>query len=539
MKLSVIIWTLGGLLTFMLSCNLALIETPAPTPVATRLPTFTPAALPPTADLSPLPATIQPPINTPIEATPQSLRDPLPATPTTELATPAPPALIGPATNRPTPTISLSPTALACAELDAQWGYDWPAAIALLEELRATHQSCGQTPLAQTQYAAHFNYARQLEQGGQLEAAITHYQAALLLDPQRNEAVDELVRLQALPDPTPAPCPATVTPQPELPPTEPLDSAQLVTVRGNQLWFNEQPFLVRGVNYYPRQAPWHRFLKQATETDMAAELEVIHQAGFNTLRIFLRYEPLFICQPEVAIPNETAFAKVDTLFRLADERNLKLIVTLNDLPDLWFRPLYTDWAHYNAQTVYIVQRYRNQPHILAWDLRNEADLDYGVAPTHPARARRSEVLSWLAHISQLVRQHDSAHLLTAGWYGDPLETSPYVDILSFHHWTGAAALQARLRDYRQRTTKPLLLQEVGYSSWAAIGSGRQPELAQAEMLGQVMPLAERERIAGWLVWTAFDFEPRPGEPLNQEHFFGLWRRDLSPKPALGRLPLPQ
>lgn len=111
---------------------------------------------------------------------------------------------------------------------------------------------------------------------------------------------------------------------------------------------------------------------------MAAELDLIQAAGFNTLRVFLWYEPLFTCRPEAAIPNEAALAIVDTLFDQAGERDLKLIVTFNDLPDLTFRPLYTDWAHYDAQTVYLVRRYRNEPAILAWDLCNEGDLDYSL-----------------------------------------------------------------------------------------------------------------------------------------------------------------
>jgi hypothetical protein len=102
--------------------------------------------------------------------------------------------------------------------------------------------------------------------------------------------------------------------------------------------------------------------------EVATELDLIQQAGFNTIQVFLRYEPLFTCQPENAIPNnEENFAKVDKLFELGCERDLKIIVTLNDLPDLTFRPLYSDWSHYDTQTVYLVRWYRNEPNILAWD----------------------------------------------------------------------------------------------------------------------------------------------------------------------------
>jgi hypothetical protein len=37
------------------------------------------------------------------------------------------------------------------------------------------------------------------------------------------------------------------------------------------------------------------------------------------------------------------------------------------------------------------------------------------------------------------------------------------------------------------------------------------------------------------VWTAFDFDPVPGQTISPEYRFGLWRIDLTPKPALNAL----
>ena len=58
--------------------------------------------------------------------------------------------------------------------------------------------------------------------------------------------------------------------------------------------------------------------------------------------------------------------------------------------------LLVDWARYDAQTTYIVRRYRNNPVILAWDLRNEGDLDWGADGRAPV-ATQEQVMSWLAH----------------------------------------------------------------------------------------------------------------------------------------------
>lgn len=419
-----------------------------------------------------------------------------------------------------------------CADIDASWGKDWPATLAALEQLSTTGQTCGLEPLSSKQYAAHFNYAAALEQEGDLVAAIPHYQAAFLINSQRADALNALARLNALPKPTPPACSSQSPARPDPAPMGSPDTFLFVTAQGNQLVSGGQVLTIKGVNYYPRHAPWHRFLKEADLTHMAEELRLIGQAGFNVVRVFLWYEPLFTCQPEDAIPDEAAFAKIDALFQLARENDLKLIVTLNDLPDLVFRPLYTDWARYDTQTTYIVRRYRNEPGILAWDLRNEGDLDYGARPGDTARFSQNQVIEWLAHTSQLVHDNDPYHLLTAGWWGDPTITSPYVDMLSFHHWSDAEQIKTRIGDYQQRSDKPLLLQEVGYHSWAEAPHDRRSEIEQAEILKSVVSVAETQGIAGWIVWTAFDFTPEPGQPASYEHFFGLWRSDLTPKPAL-------
>jgi endo-1,4-beta-mannosidase len=224
---------------------------------------------------------------------------------------------------------------------------------------------------------------------------------------------------------------------------------------------NGKPFYLRGLNYYPRHAPWEAFLTGADMTEVAQELDLIAEAGFNTLRIALWYDPLFTCAPEKAVPNADGFAKLDAVIELARERGLRLIVTLNDLPDLYFRPLYTDYARYDAQTAFIVSRYHAEPTIMAWDLRNEPDLDFN-ADGRPATASSKAVLQWLTHIAATVRQNDQHHLITVGWWGDPASANEIVDFLSFHHWMDAAKLTQRIKTLRAASSKPIVLEEVGY-----------------------------------------------------------------------------
>jgi hypothetical protein len=453
-------------------------------------------------------------------------------------AVPEPTFTPAPGLPTPTPTATTAVQVqlpVTCDDVEANWGQNWEAVVSALEQLIAANQSCGEEPLPAKKYAAHYIYGVALEEQGENEAAIKQYQAALFLDPVRLEALRALFRLKALPKPTPPACLSTAAPRPDPAPAEAVDPSLFVSAEGDQLRLQGRPFRIKGVNYYPRHAPWNRFFNEADPTKMAQEFDLIEQAGFNTVRVFLWNTPLFTCQPEDAIPNETAFALVDSLFQMAEERKLKLILTLNDLPDLMFRPLYTDFAHYDNQTIYIIRRYRNEPALLAWDVRNGADDDY-IDSDDPFT--KEEVLAWLDHTTQLIREHDPHHLITAGWSEAPLDTEPYVDIVAFHHWEKPSELQARLDEYQEAIDKPLLLASTGYHSWPESPDNPQSEITQAENLGDVITMVEAEGLAGWLIWSAFDFVPAPGQGVTNENFFGLWRDDLTAKPILKELPLP-
>lgn len=415
---------------------------------------------------------------------------------------------------------------VTCADLDRMWAAaNWADVLAVLNQLETLGLTCGSEPLSSKRYAAHINYAITLEGDGKLPQAIEQYQTALAQDGRGREALEALIRLNTLPPPTLPPCYPN-----ELAPYTPTPAAGYADAHEGQLWIDKQPFLIRGVNYYPRHSPWGQFL-EGDPVEIAKELDLIASAGFNTVRVFLWYDPLFTCAPEEAVPNAERFAWLDALIAAAQARGLRLIVTLNDLPDIIFRPLYTDWARYDAQTAFLVARYRDEPAILAWDLRNEGDIDYGAQFGVPGKFARATVLDWLTHAAEVVRANDDRHLLTAGWWGDAAETVDVVDVVSFHHWADAASLASRIERLHAITHKPILLEEVGYPS-----AGSWDEAAQAEQLRDVLETAERGGVAGWLVWTAFDFQPTDILPVNVENHFGLWRLDLTPKPALQALP---
>jgi hypothetical protein len=303
-----------------------------------------------------------------------------------------------------------------------------------------------------------------------------------------------------------------------------------VTLENGQFVVGDEVYTVRGVNYYPARYPWRRFL---TETDLAAvrvEFLLLRTVGLNTLRLFLWNEALFTCTSTGFTPNSDAFTRLDAVIHEAALQGLRLIITLNDLPDdsLYTNPLYTQ-----AQTRLIVERYRNEPAVLAWDLRNEGDIDYGSNDSlGRGKFARDDVLNWLGKTAEQVRGLDSNHLITAGWLRDSESTAPYVDFLSFHHWEDAGNLRERITAMRA-AGKPILLEEFGYSTFRV-----SPE-EQRRLIGEAIGVSDAENLLGWLIWTAFDFPldatcmpPACPSQDNAEHHFGLWYPDYTPKPIV-------
>ncbi len=422
-------------------------------------------------------------------------------------------------------------TALFCADLDAAWPLaDWPRVIKDLEAVQRVGGGCGGQAASLQLYPAWYNYGAALEAGGDLPGAIDAYRHALIAKPDGREAGVALRKHDALtPEPFAA-CPPEqiATASAVLPAYQPSMSGGFVVANGVTFTLDGAPFTVHGVNYYPPEAPWHRFLTDTTPAILRRDLDLIAGAGFNTIRVFVAYDALFMCPGSGAIPKADSFARLDSVIQLAAERHLHVLVTLNDLPDLTFHPLYTEPAIPASQTAFIVARYRDEPAIVGWDVRNEGDVDY-----IRGYASAAAVSTWLQATTAAVRAIDPHHLITAGWNEGSAATVSAVDFVSFHHWRTADDLHARIGGLRNNTGAPIVLEEVGYSTLVA------GEAIQTEDLRVVLDTADADGLAGWIVWMAFDTTPGaacvppdcPGHD-NPEFHFGLWRVDGTPKAAL-------
>jgi tetratricopeptide (TPR) repeat protein len=411
--------------------------------------------------------------------------------------------------------------------VSASWEQDWPQTLRALEALEALKGSCGDDETPQEQlYAAYSTYGAMLEQGNRQAEAIAAYETALRYNPVGTEATDALRRLGVYTPAPPAQCdPVEVADAlgsvPHYTPT----SGTFVEIGGGQFLFNDERFPVYGVNYYPRDNPWRRFL---TETDIATvktEFDLLRQANLNTLRIFLWHEPLFACPGSGAVPVAETFVRLDGIIQEAAARGFRLIVTLNDLPDLSLHPLYDSPRYVDEQIVYIVRRYRHEPTILAWDLRDGGDQDY-----LNGTFEQSAVLEWLTRTAILVRRADPNHLITASWRQEAEATIPAVDFVSVQHFEDVGALRQRLAVLNELTEKPILLSAVGYSTYQT------DDIIQRNTLRQALEAADNNGLAGWVVWVAFDYpltatciEPDCPSADSADHHFGLWNTSYFPK----------
>lgn len=407
---------------------------------------------------------------------------------------------------------------------------NWPLTIQALEALYRLRVICTDREAIDARlYTAYLAYGTQLEQQGEREAALRAYQTAVQYNSLGREAAVRLERLQVV---TPAPletCEAeTLNQAAELTAYKP-SNGSFVRIQETSFVLENARYPVYGVNYYPREYPFARFLTQTPLNVVAAEMDIIRSAGINTLRIFLRYEDLFLCPGSGAIPNVDSFTRLDGIFALAAQKQLRVIAVLHQDADLVRYPLYDNPPHIAEQTRFIVERYRSEAALLAWDLRDRGDQDY-----LSGLFTREKVLTWLADTARLIHRADPNHPLTAGWWEDSWVTEPLVDFVSFQFYGEYEPFRrtmALVRDNVPR--KPILLTSIGYSTHLL------DEIAQRNLLYQSLEEVSNNRLAGWVIYLAFDF-PRdvtctapdcPGEERDINRY-GLWNTSYFPKLAV-------
>ncbi len=295
----------------------------------------------------------------------------------------------------------------------------------------------------------------------------------------------------------------------------------LVEAAGSRLAVGGRPFIIRGVNYYPQESPWLEFWPNYDGALIDRDLAHMRALGFNTVRIFVPFE-----QFGGADVDPVMIARLRDFLNVAGRRELQVIVTLFD-----FRGDYSlvTWPAADRHLETLLTTFNRHPAILAWDLKNEPDLDFD-------SQGEDLVTGWLAHAADLARRTDPHHLVTIGWSSPAAAAAlvDRVDFVSFHYYEPAGDLPGRLAALRRKIgpEKPVALTEFGLPTWNSFffPNGHTPA-EQAVYLSQVLAAVEIGELAGSVVWTLYDFSEVP--PIVA----GSWPWQTGPQRHLGLIDL--
>ena len=286
------------------------------------------------------------------------------------------------------------------------------------------------------------------------------------------------------------------------------------------------PYAIKGINYYPQKNPWNTFGRNFDENQIKTDLRIIKELGLNSIRIFCQYR-------DFGQANLYPFKveRLQKLLDLAQEAELGVVITIFDFyGDYSVR----DWNLNQLHLTGIVNACMNHPALLAWDVKNEPDLDFD-------SRGKERVMNWLSMMIQLIKSTDRNHPITIGWSTTQAaeNLTEEVDFVSFHYYQKLDQFSAAVEALKAECpNKQLVLQEYGLSSyggiWNLFSSSAE---AQADYYREVQKKIKDHNLQ-YMLWTLYDFEMIPVEVVGKapwkkakQQGFGLMDLEGKQKPA--------
>jgi hypothetical protein len=249
----------------------------------------------------------------------------------------------------------------------------------------------------------------------------------------------------------------------------------------------------------------------------AAELDIALDLGLDTVRVF-------VAGPEFPDVDTDAIA---SFLDFAADRDISVVPVLFDgSADHGV----ANWRNDSEYVDRVVGELAGHPAIVMWDVKNEPDLDdarSGGAAIVDARFDR---------VAALVRRSDPFTPITIGWSSAAHATRalPAVDVVSFHHFDDADALQSALRDVQPAIgDRQVVVSEFGRPAWVGFVRGSQ-SAAQAGRVSDLVQTIDRNEIAGSMVWVLRD----PDRPIEEglvagraSASYGLLEADGTERPS--------
>lgn len=259
---------------------------------------------------------------------------------------------------------------------------------------------------------------------------------------------------------------------------------------------------IKGINYYPQNSPWNLFGENFDKDIIDKDFKIIKEAQLNSIRIFIPFKAF-----GKAKVNTEKLEKLGILLDIAQINNLKVVVTLFD-----FYGNYDvlDWTLTQRHAETIVLKFKNHPAILAWDLKNEPNLDFN------SRGKKT-VIAWLENMLFYIKSIDTLHPVTIGWSNAESATilSNKVDFISFHYYDKVSDFEKTYQSLKNKIKhKPIVLQEFGVSSydgfWKPIGNSQEK---QANYYQEMQKALTKNNIH-FMSWTLYDFDKIPNNVVG-------------------------
>lgn len=276
----------------------------------------------------------------------------------------------------------------------------------------------------------------------------------------------------------------------------------------------EQLSPIKGINYYPKDAPWDMFGDTFDTKTITSDFKLLHKSNINTIRIFIPYDDFGAAEVDT-----NKLKKLTTLLNIAHNNNLKAIVTLFDF---YGNYEILDWSLTQKHAITIVKAIQDHPALLAWDIKNEPDLDF--------KSRNEQnVTAWLQFMINEVKLIDPKHPVTIGWSNAKSATllKDKVDIISFHFYEDESLFTQRYDSLKTMVkNKPILVEEYGVSSykgfWNPFGKNQDK---QANYHKKMQTYFKKDSIH-FMSWTMYDFNKipetvvgkKPWRKAKQKHF---------------------
>jgi hypothetical protein len=315
-------------------------------------------------------------------------------------------------------------------------------------------------------------------------------------------------------------------------------SGNFVSVSSNQFVYNGQPVKLKGVNYYPQLTPWTTMFDAWQGNAIDADMARLQGMGANVVRVLLPFGTDYGWTNDDGAVDPEHLADLKQLVQAAGNHNLKVNLTLFDFYDQ--HPV-AGGIEEGRDLTYMTQlakAFRNDDRIFAWDIHNEPDnYDTWIS------GNQATVVDWLERMAKAMHDLDGNHPVTIGfgnyanyWVKGPdgRSAADFVDFISLHSYD-AGHIVTQIQDIKQKSGKPILLQETGWPTGPSCNVSNYNETTQEFLYRTMVAAAQSEDIGGLLAWTMWDYrlgQSHGGGIESRDDHFGLLHTDGSEKPAV-------